>query len=127
MYKKLIVCAGLLTILGTHAYAESNLTGCAAKKQEVSDQIEYARTHENKNRVAGLQKALRELEAHCTDEGLLKERQAKVAEKERKVAERQSDLAEAKAKGDTKKIERRQEKLEQAQKELDAAKKDLTR
>ncbi|EEM1821205.1 DUF1090 family protein, partial [Salmonella enterica subsp. enterica] len=53
--------------------------GCAAKKQEVENQITYARVHSNIHQISGLQKALREIEEHCTDPQLLKQRQLKIA------------------------------------------------
>ncbi|EGK5349416.1 TPA: DUF1090 domain-containing protein [Salmonella enterica] len=92
--------------------------GCAAKKIEVEKQITYARDHNNTHQLAGLKKALREIEEHCTDAQLLKQRQLKIEEKKRKVAERQADLERAKETGEHKKIAQKQNKLERAREEL---------
>lgn len=97
-------------------------TGCKAKRQDIEQQIEYARAHNNDHRVAGLQKALSELKDNCTDEGLRAEREADVREKAQKVEERRQELAEAQADGRTDKISKKQRKLEEAQAELDEAK-----
>lgn len=81
-------------------------------------QISYARAHNNTHQIAGLQKALREIDEHCTDPKLLKQRQLKVDEKTRKVAERQTELEQARETGNPKKIAQKQKKLDQAREEL---------
>ncbi|ECF7068461.1 DUF1090 domain-containing protein [Salmonella enterica subsp. enterica] len=96
-------------------------TGCEAKRQNIEKQIEHTRNHTNEHRVADLQKALSELNANCTDEGLRSEREADIREKERKVEERRQELAEAHADGRTDKIGKKERKLEDAQAELDEA------
>ncbi|EDF5515180.1 DUF1090 domain-containing protein [Salmonella enterica] len=109
----------LLTLSGvTHATAS---VGCAAKRLEVENQISYARDHNNTHRIAGLQKALREIDEHCTDPQLLKQRQLKVEEKTRKVSERQTELDQARETGNPKKMAQKQKKLDQAQEELQDA------
>jgi hypothetical protein len=97
------------------------LKGCDAKKANLQTQIDYAREHNNSHQQAGLQKALDEVNAHCTDASLRQEREKKVAEAKHEVAERQADLAEATKKGDTDKISKRQAKLAESQKELQDA------
>ncbi|BFO12141.1 hypothetical protein GGER_46510 [Serratia rubidaea] len=52
--------------------------GCAAKAQEIQQQIDYATQHGNSQRVAGLKTALGEVQAHCTDAGLQAERQKRL-------------------------------------------------
>lgn len=106
----------------TAAHAASDLTGCAAKKQEIKTQLSFARQYNNSQQAAGLEKALREVEHHCTESSLLKQRQEKVAEKKRKVLEREQALAKAKAEGrSASKIQKREDKLAEAQQELKAA------
>ncbi|EDW8121910.1 DUF1090 domain-containing protein [Salmonella enterica subsp. enterica serovar Sundsvall] len=95
--------------------------GCAAKKQEVENQITYARVHSNIHQISGLQKALREIEEHCTDPQLLKQRQLKIAEKEKKVAERQAELEQARETGNAKRMAQKQKKLDRAREELQEA------
>ncbi|EAO6410058.1 DUF1090 domain-containing protein [Salmonella enterica] len=109
----------LLTLSGV-AHATASV-GCAAKRLEVENQISYARDHNNTHRIAGLQKALREIDEHCTDPQLLKQRQLKVEEKTRKVSERQTELDQARETGNPKKMAQKQKKLDQAQEELQDA------
>lgn len=92
--------------------------GCEGKRQDIEKQIVFAQSWGNQYRVKGLQKALSELNAHCTDEGLRQERESDIRKKERKVEERRQELAEARAEGREKKIRDKQEKLEEAQEEL---------
>ena len=91
------------------------------KQQEIQKQIDEARAHKNQNRVDGLEKALRENKAHCTDAGLKAENQKRVEEKREKVAEREQELKEVQAKGDHEKIIKKQQKLEEAKSELKEA------
>lgn len=102
-------------------HAEMKATGCEGKRQEIIQQIDYSQTHGNENRTAGLQKALSELNAHCTDAGLRVERESDVRKKERKVEERRQELAEARGEDREKKIREKQNKLQEAQDELSEA------
>ena len=76
----------LLPLTFTAAHAASGLTGCAAKKQEIETQLSFARQHNNTHQVAGLEKALSEVNQNCTESSLLKQRQEKVAEKKLKAS-----------------------------------------
>ncbi len=117
----------LLPLTFTAAHADSALTGCAAKKQEIETQLSFARQHNNSHQIAGLEKARREVEEHCTESGLLKQRQEKVAEKRSKVQEREQELAQAKAEErSASKIRKREEKLAEARQDLKEAEQALT-
>ena len=65
--------------------------------------------------------ALREVNEHCTDAGLKKERENKVLEAKHEVSQRQADLDKAMKKGDPEKINKRKEKLAESRKELQEA------
>src|SRR3546814_19376476 len=69
---------------------------CLQKRADILKQIDQAKLHGNNHRVAGLTKALREQEAHCTPESIRKAREQDVAEARHKVAERERELHEAK-------------------------------
>ena len=114
-----------LLFLSTTAHA-SQLTGCAAKKQEINTQISYAKKYGNIQRLEGLEKALQEISENCTDESLKAERMEKIAEKEQKVTERKQDLIEAKESGNLKKIDKKERKLREAMNELQEAKNRLS-
>lgn len=94
------------------------LTGCAAKRQDISTQIEQAKAHGNSPQQAGLEKALGEVNANCTDASLKKERENKVLDAKREVSRRQADLDKAMKKGDADKINKRKDKLAESRKDL---------
>lgn len=118
-----MLLAGFLALLPAYSTlaATQAATGCEAKRQNIEQQIEYARTYGNNHRVAGLEKALSELNANCTNEGLRAERESDIRKKERKVVERRQELTEAQTDGRKDKISNKQRKLEQAQAELEEA------
>lgn len=103
------------------AEEQPGLTGCAAKKHEISAQIEQAKAHGNAEQQAGLEKALDEVNQHCTENGLRKEREQKVLDARHEVNQRTKDLDKAMKKGDPEKIEKRKTKLAEAKEELKQA------
>jgi hypothetical protein len=118
------VCLSSL-VFALNAQAQTNAKGCAAKKASLERQISYAKKHGNTYRIAGLETALSEVNANCTDAGLRANREDKIKEKQAKVAERQADLKEAQAAGDSKKIAKKQKKVQEAQVELKEAQNEL--
>lgn len=68
----LLLLLPLCTLPALAAAAEG---GCAAKAQNIQQQIDYATQHGNTHRVDGLKKALSEVQTHCTEAGLQAERQ----------------------------------------------------
>lgn len=124
--KKFCLCFAVASALTlSHSATASELTGCAAKEQEIQQQIEYAKAHNNSNRLSGLETALSKLRSNCTDASLQKERREKVEEKQRKVREREEELKEAQQTGREEKIEKKRQKLAEAQQELATAKSEL--
>lgn len=125
--KTLLVSMLILTPAFSTLAASLSASGCEAKRQNIEQQIDYARAHGNNHRIAGLEKALSEVNSNCTDQGLRAERESDVRKKEEKVEERRRELAEAQADGRTDKINKKQKKLEEAQAELDEAKSRLNK
>jgi hypothetical protein len=117
----LFTVCGLLASPLLAAEEQPGLTGCAAKRQSISEQIEQARAHGNKHQQAGLEKALSEVTEHCTDAGLRKEREQKVLDARHEVTQRTKDLDTAMKKGDAEKINKRKDKLAESKKELQQA------
>ncbi|NNA89828.1 DUF1090 domain-containing protein [Pseudomonas gessardii] len=118
----------LTSVLATPLLAAETapqLTGCAAKRQAISQQIEQAKAHGNSEQQAGLEKALSEVTEHCTDAALKKERENKVLDAKHEVSRRQADLDKAMKKGDSEKINKRKDKLAESRKELQQALDDL--
>lgn len=114
----------LCSVMAAPLMAEEDapgLTGCAAKKQGIINQIELAKSQGNVEQQAGLEKALSEVTANCTDASLKKERENKVLDAKREVSKRQSDLDKAMKKGDPEKIDKRKEKLAESRKQLQEA------
>jgi hypothetical protein len=101
------------------------LTGCAAKRQDISAQLDQAKASGNKEQQAGLEKALSEATANCTDASLLKQLEQKVLDAKHEVSRRQSDLNKAMDKGDPDKINKRKDKLAESRKELQDAQMEL--
>jgi hypothetical protein len=93
-------------------------SGCAAKRQDITTQLENAKAAGNTSRQAGLEKALSEVNANCTDADLLKQQEQKVLDAKREVSRRQADLNKAMSKGDPEKIDKRKDKLAESRKEL---------
>ena len=121
----LLTVASFMTTPLLAAEEATPLTGCAAKRQAISTQIEQAKAHGNTEQQAGLEKALSEVTANCTDASLRKERENKVLDAKHEVSRRQADLDKAMKKGDADKINKRKEKLAQSRKELQDAVEDL--
>ena len=105
----------VLTSLSSSAFA---ISPCQEKEQDIQREISYAEKHHNQNRIDGLNKALREGSANCSDGKLKAEHQQKIAKQREEITERQRDLKEAEQKGDADKISKRQRKLDEAQHEL---------
>jgi len=121
----LLTVASFMTAPLLAAEEVPELTGCAAKRQAISAQIEQAKSHGNSEQQAGLEKALSEVTAHCTDASLRKERENKVLDAKHEVSRRQADLDKAMKKGDADKINKRKDKLAQSRKELQDAVEEL--
>lgn len=107
------------------AFANAATNGCDIKKQRIETQIDYAKKHGNTHRIAGLQKALDNVNTYCTPESLYRDSQKNVAEKQEKVQEREAELLEEKQKGNNDKIAKRERKLQEAQAELKEAQAEL--
>ncbi|MFZ3403975.1 DUF1090 domain-containing protein [Aeromonas salmonicida] len=113
-----------MLLLAGQAYG-SQQVGCKARQQAVADQLVFAKAHNNADQTAGLEQALRNIEAHCTDDGLFKEQQQRVAKLKEQVNERLLELQNARVSGKPDKIAKKQAKLEEAQAKLLAAQSEL--
>ncbi|MEN2396398.1 DUF1090 domain-containing protein [Pseudomonas halotolerans] len=116
----LTLCSAMAAPL-TAAEQTPELTGCAAKRQGIINQIELAKSRGNKDQQAGLETALSQVTTHCTDASLRKERENKVLEAKHEVSQRQADLEKAMKKGDAQRINKRKDKLAASRKELQEA------
>jgi hypothetical protein len=121
----LLTFASLMSAPLLAAEEAPQVTGCAAKRQAISNQIDQAKAHGNSEQQAGLEKALSEVTANCTDASLRKERENKVLDAKHEVSRRQADLDKAMKKGDADKINKRKDKLAQSRKDLQEAVEEL--
>lgn len=111
---------GLALSTSVPAFAVTQLTGCAAKRDDIQTQLSHAEG--DPARTRGLEKALDEVNAHCRDSTLAKRRNRKVIEAQNAVNE--AELALHKAQADQrspKKIAKLQAKLEKAKSQLSEA------
>ncbi|MBK5071758.1 DUF1090 domain-containing protein [Budviciaceae bacterium BWR-B9] len=130
--KLLILPLVLAMGVGFSSMASAAGNDCAAKRAAIENQIREAQKYGNANKVAGLKKALSELNANCTNGGLVKDAEKKVAKLEKKLNEKQedvrevqADLREAQAKGDAKKVAKYQSKLQEKQSDVKEVTADL--
>lgn len=98
------------------------LKGCEAKICEIENNLTLAKTAGNSFKIAGLEKALKEAKANCTDTSLVKKNQAKIEEKMNDIKKIEKDLAVAKLEKNEKKIQKYTEKLKETNAELEKLK-----
>jgi len=126
---KRLAIAVLLSSIATLSLAQKAPDAadpCLAKRQDILQQIDQAKTKGNDKQLAGLNKALKANDANCTPQSLRAAREKDVSEARAKVADRDRELTEAKVEGkDKDKIAKREQKLNEAQAELHRAQKAL--
>ncbi|MFJ2988886.1 DUF1090 domain-containing protein [Collimonas sp. NPDC087041] len=110
-------------LIAAHAHADT--VNCATKAERIQTQLDIAQKAGNTNQVAGLEKALKETQQHCTDAGQIRhaekevrEQQADVEEAKQDISKAEAKLREAQASGNAKKIEKAQKKLTEKQADL---------
>ena len=120
---KHLFIASLLALAATPLLAAE--PACAAKITRIELEVGQAQAQGRQHQIAGLQKALRATQSHCTDASLAADRESDIQKATKKVAEREQKLAKAQAKGDTQKIARQQADLDEARSALVNAQKPL--
>lgn len=103
------------------AYAETQLAGCAAKRESIRAELRDAQTMGLSDKVAGLTRALDENNASCRDDALVKRHNEKIIKAQAKVNQTDRSLRLAQeANKEPKKIAKLEGKLEKARAELAA-------
>lgn len=116
MKQQLLLGAILFSLSGSLLAAESL---CQQKQQDIQREIEMAKQHDNQRRVTGLERALTEVRANCTDDKLKSAHAERIEAQQHKVAERERELQQDRQEGkDQEKIGKRERKLEEARQEL---------
>lgn len=122
---KQLFIASLLILAASPLLAAEPSAACAAKRTRIESEISQAQAQGRQQQLAGLQKALRANQSHCTDAVLAAEREGNIKKATKKVAQQEQKLVKAQAKGDSGKIARQQAKLDEARSELTQAQKPL--
>lgn len=135
---KLVSKLSILTLLTTcsmNSFAQNHQSEgltCESKKQAIQAEIEQAKNHNNSHKVTGLEKALDEVNTHCSNANLESKYKQDIAEKTDKVAERKNELAQKtekyakdSKKFDQEKIDKLKAKVQKAEQELADAKQKL--
>ncbi|MCZ4060135.1 DUF1090 domain-containing protein [Pantoea sp. LMR881] len=92
---------------------------CQQKEQDIRHEIDMAQKNNNPRRVNGLERALTEVRASCTDKKLEAAHLERINTQKQKVAEREDELKQERQDGnDKEKIAKREQKLEEARQEL---------
>lgn len=108
------------------ALAETKLTGCAAKRDSITRQLQQP--DNSPQRKLSLEKALDEVNAHCTDSALTRKRNEKVINAQVKVNETERALHKAEtAHKSEDKLQKLRDKYEAAKKKLADAEAELKR
>jgi len=116
MKHQLLLGLALFSLSGSLMAAESL---CQQKEQDIQHEIAMAKQHNNQRRVNGLERALTEVRASCSDNKLKASHQTRIKAQREKVAERERELKEERQEGDDReKIARREHKLEEARQDL---------
>ena len=122
---KQLFLASLLVLATTPLLAAEPSAACAAKRTRIESEISQAQAQGRQQQLAGLQKALRANQSHCTDAVLAAERKSDIQKASKKVAQQEQKLAKAQTKGDSVKIAKQQAALDEARSELSQAQKPL--
>ncbi len=130
--KKIFLSAVIPFALLAASNAFAGTESCSAKISAIQAQIEVAKQYGNTHQIAGLQTALAQARANCTDAGQAAKAESKVRKAQEDVRETQQDvreaeqkLREAQAKHDPKKISKAQDKLSEKQFKLREKMEDL--
>lgn len=101
--------------------ADTQLTGCAAKRESIRSELRQAKEQGLSDKVAGLTRALDEVNAHCRDSTLVERHNKKILKAQAKVNQTERSLRLAQeANKEPKKIAKLEGKLEKAKAELAA-------
>ena len=128
---KLLLKSSILSlcVLSFHSFAGSQCgdsSGCERKSCEIEYQIDKAKEYGNQHKVDGLTKALKEVKANCTNDGLKDKIAEKIESSEEDLAEYREDLEEAKQSGKTQKVKKYQRKIEDELEERDRLMEELS-
>ena len=113
----------LMACFAAPAFADNVL--CQQKMAGLEQQIEQAKAAGNGHRVRGLERAVANVKAHCTDEDLIADKKEDIADQQEDIAEILEDIAEKRSEGRTDKVNKLERKLQQEQDKLQRLQEEL--
>lgn len=117
-----VLSLSVISLLTMNALAAET---CTDKRIAIEKEMGYARQHNNIGKLAGLEKALNQVNSHCSPESVRQEAHAQVEKLQQKQSEKQADLKETEEelrqairKGNKGKIRKYQDKVAEKKQEL---------
>ncbi|WP_083953395.1 DUF1090 domain-containing protein [Thauera butanivorans] len=123
MFKPRHAIAVLLGGIAFSAHADN--PACQQKATEIEQQIEYAKSHGNTHRLQGLERALANVKAHCTDQALIRDKKDEIREQEEEIREILEEIREKQSEGRYDKLVKLERKLERERAEKDVLEREL--
>ena len=131
MKKTLLAAIVPVALLGASSAFAGNVD-CATKIRAIETQIDHAKQHGNTSRIAGLQDALANTKANCSNAGLAERADRKMRDAQQDVDKAQAEVREAEGKlreardtGNAKKIRKAERHLADKQRKLREKTEDL--
>lgn len=116
----------LLVLMGCFATpAMADNPACQRKSAEIERQIEHAKEAGNRNQVQGLEKALSQVKANCTDAALIADKKKDIADQQEDIDEILADIKEKQSEGRYDKVKKLERKLQREREELEALRGEL--
>lgn len=91
---------------------------CANKAKALEIQLDYAKAHGNRHRVAGVERALANVKAHCRDGDVVRDQQNKADKKRLEIKKLELEIKQAEDEGRISKADKKRRKLANKQSEL---------
>ncbi|KFD21067.1 YqjC family protein [Tatumella ptyseos ATCC 33301] len=117
-----VLSLSVLSLLTMNALAAET---CTDKRIAIEKEMGYARQHNNTGKLAGLEKALDQVNTHCSPESVRQDAHAQVEKLQKKQSEKQADvkaaeeeLQQAIRRGNKDKIRKYQDKVAEKKQEL---------
>ena len=117
-----VLSLSVLSLLTMNALAAET---CNDKRVAIEKEIGYARQHNNPGKLAGLEKALDQVNRHCSPESVRQDIHAQIEKLQKKQSEKQDDLKQAEQKlqqavsrGNKDKIRKYQDKVAEKKQDL---------
>ncbi len=104
-----------------------NLTGCKKKICHIEKDIDIAKKTENKSREKGLQISLEKVNAHCTDDKLIKDLEDKIKDTKKDLQEDKEDYEKALKDNRPDKIEKYKAKMSEENTKIQKLEEELKR